>query len=93
MKALKISSFIILALLILKFWAMLDVIVSFFPIVRIGYIIPACILGVVEFGINIALCKKAPDNKKWKVYTLISTLFSALVIFLELFLLYVFSRI
>ncbi len=93
MKVLKISSFIILALLILKFWAMLDVIVSFFPIVRIGYVIPACIFGVVECGINLALCKKVPNNKKWKIYTLITTLFSALVIFLELLLLYVFSRI
>ena len=93
MKALKISSFIILALLILKFWAMLDAIVSFFPIIRIGYVIPACIFGVVEFGINIALCRKVSDNKKWKIYTLITTLFSALVILLELLLLYVFSRI
>ncbi len=94
MKILKISSMIVLLLLVLRFVTLLDIISFDFGIIsELGRYVHGWFLGLIGLVINFVLYNKAHENRKWKTYSLVSVLFSVFVIFLELLLLYIFSRI
>ncbi len=94
LKALKIISILILLPVVLRFIALLDLICfDFGYLAKIGGYLPSWIFGLIGIGINIALGIKAYDEDEWRRYSVISAIFCAFVILLELYLLWVLSQI
>ncbi len=94
MKLVKTISVLTLLAVILRFVTLLETISFDFGFLSyLGRYLPSWIFGLVGIGVEFALYKATDYYDGWKTYALVSLLFCAFVVLLELAMFYVLSRI